>query len=128
VFMSGSAGPETGLATIIRDNNQQLVTPTNPIYGKDTLTIYLTGMGQTSPAIQAGQPAPANPLAAAAIQPAVTLGGTALSVSYAGLVPGEVGLYQINASVPSGVSGGLSVPLVINQGEGSTTVLVRVVD
>jgi len=128
VFMSGSAGPETGLATIFRDNNNQLVTPTNPIYWKDTITIYLTGMGQTSPSIPAGQPAPGNPLATAAIQPSVTLGGTGLPVTYAGLVPGGVGLYQINATVPSGLAGGLSVPLVISQGGASTTLHVRVVN
>ena len=125
VFIGG-----TGLATIVRDDDNQLVTPTNPIHSKDkeTLTIYLTGMGQTSPSIQAGQPAPANPLAAAAVQPTVTLGGSALSVSYAGLVPSEAGVYQINAAVTSDVTSGMSVPIVISQGGAETTVYVRVVD
>jgi uncharacterized protein (TIGR03437 family) len=129
VFISG-AGTSTELATVVRDDNNQLVTPTNPIHrkGKDTVTIYLTGMGQTSPAIQAGQPAPSNPLSAAAIQPTITLGGSALSVSYAGLAPGEVGVNQINAAVPSDVPDGISVPLVITQGGAATTVYVRVVD
>jgi len=128
IFMSGTAGPETGLALVIRDNNNQLVTPTNPLHPKDTVTIYLTGMGQTSPAIPAGQAAPANPLSWASIAPAITLGGAPLSVSYAGLAPGEVGVYQINATVPSGVSTGLAVPLVITQGSGATTLNVRVVN
>jgi uncharacterized protein (TIGR03437 family) len=57
----------------------------------------------------------------------VTLGGVNLSVSYAGLVPGEVGVYQINVTVPSGVPQGLSVPLVINQAGISSSVNVRVV-
>ena len=30
IFRSGTAGPETGLATIVRADNNQLVTPTNP--------------------------------------------------------------------------------------------------
>jgi uncharacterized protein (TIGR03437 family) len=128
VFMSAAAGTETGLATIFRDDNGQLVTPTNPIHPKDTVSIYLTGMGQTTPAIQAGQPAPSKPLAYAAAAPTVTLGGSALAVSYAGLVPGEVGVYQINATVPSGVPTGLSIPLVIGQGGLTTTLSVRVVD
>ncbi len=63
VFMSGSAGPETGLALIFRDDNNQLVTPTNPLHPNDTVTIYLTGMGQTTPAISAGLVAPSSPLA-----------------------------------------------------------------
>ena len=128
VFMSGSAGPQTGLALVVRDNNSQLVTPTNPINPKDTLTIYLTGMGQTAPAILAGQPAPGKPLSWTAVPPVVTLGGAPLSVSYAGLAPGEVGVYQVNATVPSGVPTGLAIPLVITQGGGATTLKVRVVN
>ena len=82
----------------------------------------------TTPAVQTGQPAPNKPLAYAAAAPGVTLGGSALAVSYAGLVPGEVGVYQINATVPSGVPTGLSIPLVIGQGGPATTLSVRVVD
>jgi uncharacterized protein (TIGR03437 family) len=128
VFMSGVAGPQTGLAIIVRDSNSQLVTPTNPIHPKDTVTIYLTGMGQTTAAIQAGVAAPASPLAQAAIQPTITLGGAALTVGYAGLAPDEVGVYQINATVPANVPSGLAVPLVITQDAGTTTQNVRVVD
>jgi uncharacterized protein (TIGR03437 family) len=58
----------------------------------------------------------------------LTLGGASLEVQYAGLVPGEVGVYQINAYVPFGVPQGNSVPLVINQGGSSTTLNVRVVN
>jgi uncharacterized protein (TIGR03437 family) len=128
VFLSGSAGPETGIATIVRADNNQLITPTNPIHPKDTVIIYLTGMGATFPAATAGLPAPSNPLAYAAIPATVTLGGQALNVMYGGLVPGEVGVYQINATVPNNVPLGLSIPLTISQGEGSTTVNVRVVN
>jgi uncharacterized protein (TIGR03437 family) len=127
VFMSAVAGAETGLATIFRDDNGQLVTPTNPIYPKDTLTIYLTGMGLTTPSVGTGQAAPTKPLAYASVQPTLTLGGTALTVTYAGLVPGEVGLYQINATVPASVTEGLAIPLAINQGASTTTLSVRVV-
>ena len=49
-------------------------------------------------------------------------------MSYAGLVPGEAGVYQINAAVPSFVPTGMSVLLVISQGSGSTTVYLRVVE
>jgi uncharacterized protein (TIGR03437 family) len=128
VFQSGAAGPDTGLATIVRANNSQLVTATNPIHPSDTLIIFLTGMGQTTPTVPSGMPSPASPLAVANIAPVVTLGGTSLGVSYAGLVPGEVGVYQINATVPTGVPQGLSIPLNINQGGANTTLNVRVVN
>jgi len=35
VFMTGSAGPQAGLALIVRDDDNQLVTPTNPLHPKD---------------------------------------------------------------------------------------------
>ncbi|HWC99722.1 MAG TPA: hypothetical protein VG456_23340 [Candidatus Sulfopaludibacter sp.] len=129
VFMSGSAGPQTGLATIVRADNNQLITPTNPIHPKDTVVIYLTGMGATFPAQTAGLPAPSDPLAQTTIDTSVTLGGQNLAILYAGLVPDEVGVYQINATVPfSGVPLGLSIPLTITQGSSSTTINVRVVN
>lgn len=116
-------------ATIVRADNGQLVTPTNPIHPKDTIVIYLTGMGGTFPAIDAGLASPYSPLASATIVPKVTLGGAALQVQYAGLTPGTVGLYQINAYVPpSGVPQGLSIPLTIDQGGSETTLDVRVVN
>jgi len=56
------------------------------------------------------------------------LGSSNLSVLYAGLVPGYIsGLYQINATLPGIVTQGDSMPLVISQGGGATTLNVRVV-
>lgn len=127
IFRTGTAGPETGLATITRSDNGQLVTPTNPVHYGDAITIWATGLGRTNPPIDSGMAAPSDPLPAAVIVPALTLGGMTLPVSYAGLVPGAVGLYQINATVPSGVPQGLDIPLVINQGGSTTTLSLRVV-
>ena len=123
VFLSGVAGPETGLATITRADNGELVTPTNPVHPGDSIVIWATGLGRTSPPIDSGMPAPSNPLPSAVIQPVLQLGGVALSVQYAGLVPGAVGLYQINATVPNRCRW-TSIPLVIAQGGSSTTLNV----
>jgi uncharacterized protein (TIGR03437 family) len=127
IFRTGAAGPETGLATITRSDNGEFITPTNPIHYNDSITIWATGLGRTNPPIDSGMAAPADPLPSAVIAPTVLLGGQALRVDYAGLVPGSVGLYQINATVPGGVPQGLEIPLVINQGGNSTTLTVRVV-
>jgi uncharacterized protein (TIGR03437 family) len=128
VFLTGTAGPQTGLATIFRADNGQLVTPTNPLHGGDTVIIYLTGMGPTSPAVQAGMQTPPTLLTSVTQAPTLTLGSSGLSIGYAGLAPGFIsGLYQINATVPGVVTQGDSVPLVISQAGGSTTLNVRVV-
>jgi uncharacterized protein (TIGR03437 family) len=127
VFRTGAAGPDTGLATITRADNGEFITPTNPVHPGDSIVIWATGLGVTSPLIGSGMPGPSNPLANAVILPVVQLGGVALTVQYAGLVPGSVGLDQINATVPNSVPQGLSIPLVITQGGSSTTLDVRVV-
>jgi uncharacterized protein (TIGR03437 family) len=124
IFRTGS---DANLATITRAENGEFVTPTNPIHPGDTITIWATGLGRTSPPIDSGMPAPSDPLPSAVIPATVTIGGTSLNVDYAGLVPGSVGLYQINATVPRSVQQGLELPLVVNQGGMTTTLSVRVV-
>ena len=127
VFLSGVAGPQTNLPTIIRLANGLLATDSNPVHPGDSLVIYLTGLGQTNPAGTTGFPAPGNPLSNALTSTAVTLGGMNLPLTYAGLAPGEVGVNQINLNVPGGVPTGIALPLTITQGTGNVTVSVRVI-
>lgn len=128
VFRSGVAGPVTDIPTIIRDSNGQLVTDSDPVHRNDILVIFLTGLGLTSPAVPTGMPSPLNPLAIALTKPSVTIGGMQLPLSYYGLAPGEVGVYQINVKVPANVPTGLSVPLAISQGNYTSSMPVRVVE
>jgi uncharacterized protein (TIGR03437 family) len=129
VFVSGTAGPITGIPTIVRATNDGLVTASNPIHPNDRITIFLTGMGQTLPGVATGASAPSEPLSNALLPATVTIGGTSLFIDFAGLAPGLVGVYQINALVPfKGVPTGFDIPLTISQGGASTTILVRVVN
>jgi uncharacterized protein (TIGR03437 family) len=127
VFLSAVAGPELGLPTVFRADTGLLATSSDPIHRGDTIVIYLTGMGAVSPLVTNGYPGPSNPLALALAPPTVEIGGTALSVFYAGLAPGEVGVYQINATVPQSVPEGLSLPLTITQGGYTDSQNVRVI-
>jgi uncharacterized protein (TIGR03437 family) len=128
IFQSGAAGPLTGIPVVVKASNQQLVTPANPIHSGDVITIYATGLGSTSPQVEAGLAAPFFPLAVTTIPPDVGLGGVPLAVSYAGLAPGEVGVYQINARAPARAPQGNQVPLTVAQGGVTASVNVRVVD
>lgn len=127
VFRTGTAGPLTGLATVLRHKNNQLVTLSNPIHPEESISIFLTGLGATSPQVEAGSPAPADPPARTLAEPRLTLGDVGLPVTFSGLVPGEVGVYQINATIPYWVPTGMNVPLTISLGGHSTTLGVRVV-
>ncbi|MBI4876254.1 MAG: hypothetical protein HY822_16585 [Acidobacteria bacterium] len=128
VFRNGTAGPDTSVPAVVRAANNQLVTLSNPVHRGDALVIYLTGMGRTTPAVDAGLPAPGDPPASVLIAPEVTLGGVGLPVSFAGLAPGQIGVYQINARVPAWAPAGFAQPLTISQGGGSTSLEVRVVE
>ncbi len=128
IFRSGVAGPVTDIPTVVRDSNNILVTPSNPVHRGDTLVVYLTGMGQTLPAVTSGLPSPSDPPATTLIPPTVTLGGMKLPVVFSGLTPGEVGVYQINLTVPKNAPMGLDMPLSITQNTYTTSVGVRVVE
>ena len=125
---------------IARADGSLLQTGPPPVAG-DILTIYLVGLGTTNPSVPNGQvtPAPAptlrdgvfvdlvfganaGPSVPAMNQPA----GQQAKVTFAGLSPGQIGLYQINVQLPEtfpsipacGVNGDLTVAsnLAINIG------------
>lgn len=126
--LSGVPGPLTGIPVVVKASNQQLVTPANPIHSGDVITINATGLGSTSPQIEAGLTAPFAPPAVTTVFQEMRLGGVPMAVAYAGFAPGEVGVYQINARAPSRAAQGDQVPLTLTQAGVTTSVNVRVVD
>jgi uncharacterized protein (TIGR03437 family) len=127
VFYTAMAGPETGLAALYRAVNGEPVTLANPVHPGDYLVIYATGLGATSPSVATGAAAPGDPLANAIVMPNVQLGGVALPVLFAGLVPGQIGVYQVNVYVPAEVPRGMEIPLVISRPDQDLSFSVRVV-
>src|SRR5204862_1113663 len=70
------------------------VTPGNAVKAGSAVTIFWTGLGEVTPAVQAGNNGPALPGGAATVTPVtVTVGNVNAAVQYAGLAPGMVGLY-----------------------------------
>jgi uncharacterized protein (TIGR03437 family) len=112
---------------VVIDTQGRVVNGNAPAAAGDVVVIYATGLGATVPAAQTGRPAPTSPLAQVTPLPTVTIGGIAGGVQFAGLTPGLVGLYQLNVQVPSGVTAGAAVPLVITQnGVPSSTVTIGI--
>ncbi len=104
---------------IAQDSNYNLLTADAPAHAGDTVVIYATGLGQTSPNPAVGEipsyaasicqlsqttpPTCSSVLAFAALK--VTLNGRAVDpilIKYVGLTPGSAGLYQINLHLPEG--------------------------
>jgi uncharacterized protein (TIGR03437 family) len=65
----------------------------------DTLTLYGIGFGTVTPSILAGQVV--NQLNALTSALTITIGGAPATITYQGLAPGYVGLYQFNVTVPN---------------------------
>jgi uncharacterized protein (TIGR03437 family) len=128
VFQIPSApGATDTIPAVYRTETGLPVTLANPVHKGDLLTIYASGLGPTSPSVEAGSQSP-NPPAQVLNKPVVTLDGATCPVLSAVLVPGQIGVYQINVSVPKGITQGLAIPLSVSQGGSKSTVFVRVVE
>ena len=91
-----------------------LVGSSSPARPGEYLLIYCTGLGAVGTPVKSGDGAPSAPLAHTTNPPAVSIGGLPATVTYSGLAPGFVGLYQINAQAPAGLlTGNQSVQITI---------------
>jgi uncharacterized protein (TIGR03437 family) len=101
--------------------NFQLADTANPAKPGETVLIYCTGLGEVEspPADGAagnGQSTLATPI--------VTIGGSPAVVSFSGVAPGFVGLYQVNAEVPTAAAAGnASVSMTISGGNSNSVLL-----
>jgi uncharacterized protein (TIGR03437 family) len=66
----------------------------------EEVSIFLVGMGSTTPAVASGKASPRVPLATVAQLATVQVDGAPAVVTFQGLTPGQVGLYQMNFRVP----------------------------
>jgi uncharacterized protein (TIGR03437 family) len=105
----------TGQGSIVRSDGVTLAQPGTPASIGETVVIYCTGLGTVTPTVPEGVPAPIPPPLSKTDNPVtVTIGGEVATVNFSGLTPGNPGLYQINAVVPSGIVTGDAVPVVIS--------------
>lgn len=103
VDLVGSQDPE---AAAFHPGTATLADPGHPAVAGEILETYGFGLGPTTPAVGAGAAAPSNPLARAAM-PFVNIDGALAQTTFAGLVPGLAGLYQVNVVVPTGLPAGV---------------------
>ena len=93
-----------------------LVTPSKPAVQGEVIQIFANGLGPVSPQPASGEPGPAaEPLSRSTNSPTATIGGIAAPVGFSGLTPNQVGVYQVNVTVPADAPSGVQ-PLVISVG------------
>jgi uncharacterized protein (TIGR03437 family) len=120
-------GDPSVTASAKRAKKGQFVT----LYGSGTGTRIVSGANNASPiafdGAFDGKAATTSPLITTELKPVATIGGKAAEVAFSGLVPGLVGLWQINARVPADAPSGTSVPVIVRFGDGlSRTVTIAV--
>jgi uncharacterized protein (TIGR03437 family) len=94
-----------------------LVSSASPAKAGETVQIFLTGLGVVNSAVAAGAAGPSSPLATVVNPVDAYIDGTAATVMYQGLAPTLGGLYQLNVTIPSGLSTG-NQPLEISTYDG----------
>jgi uncharacterized protein (TIGR03437 family) len=84
----------------------------NPAHSGESLVLYANGLGPVTNPPASGSPASASPLSTTPT-PVVMIGGQQATVSFSGLAPGFPGLYQVNVTVPPGLTGNQQVTISI---------------
>jgi uncharacterized protein (TIGR03437 family) len=124
-----------GQGVVVFGNTATLVGPVRPGTdwrpGKagDVITIYANGLGAVNPPINDGwnscdqstcKPDLSNlTLRFTTVRPTVKIGNVTApdsSIQFSGLAPQFAGLYQINLTIPSGITPGDNVPIILTMG------------
>ncbi len=130
VFTANSSG--TGPAAALNQNGSPN-SPSNPATRGNTIVLYLTGEGQTSPAGVTGNVTTVSatpPLTPAPLLPiSILIGGQPANYSFAGEAPGFVtGVMQLNVTVPLAAGTGpqsVTVSVGGNQSQSGVTVSLQ---
>lgn len=132
LFSANTSG--SGQGAILIANTAFLAAPAGTYSGSrparpgEFISIYCNGLGTVTYQPPTGFPAPARPLAATVTLPSVTIGGIPAEVSFAGMGPGYIGLYQVNVQVPADVPAGAAIPVSLSIGGATSNTVTIAVD
>ncbi|GEM_PF-2884903 len=114
-FTASQSGAGTA---VLHAADSSLVTSSNPAVAGEFLEIFANGLGALTTPLADG--ATSTVADSAANDVSVTIGGLPVTVSYAGIAPGFVGLNQINVNVPTGLKSGSNALVISVNGVPST--------
>ncbi len=90
----------------------------HPATAGDTITLFATGLGTVNPPPLDGANS-SDTMRMTTSVPSVQIGGVGAQVSFSGLSPQFVGIYQLNVVIPGGVTTGSAVPVQVQTMDGS---------
>ncbi len=91
---------------IAHTSDFSLVTEAKPAAAGEPLSLFVTGLGPTRPAVDPGAPFPSSPQAAVIAPIQVTVNGRPADVLGAVGIPDRTDTYQVNIRVPAGTASG----------------------
>jgi uncharacterized protein (TIGR03437 family) len=127
IFTFTPTGSTQTLGEFLHGKDSSFVTAQSPALPGEALILQAAGLGPTNPSVPTGVAAPGSPSpATTTVQPTVSVGCQQATVSFSGLTPGIVSLYQVNFTIPASAPGGnLPVTLTIGgQTSNSVTLVV----
>ena len=120
--------PASGAGAVLHASDYSLVTGSSPARPGESLLIYCTGLGPLSTSVKSGELAPSiDPLAQTTVLPTVTIAGLPATVTYSGLAPGLVGLYQVTVQAPAALPTGNQPVQITTGGVVSNTAMIAAV-
>ena len=108
-----------GFVTATRQKEGTAVTQAAPARPGEAISVYLTGMGLGDINVESGAGGPLEPASNVILPPAVTLDSIPAVLSFAGLAPGQPGIYRIDLKVPDKAPSG-ELTLQVTQGGASS--------
>jgi uncharacterized protein (TIGR03437 family) len=115
---------------VVTDAAYNVVDATHPIKAGSTVVFWALGLGATNPSIADGEAAPPSPpvrvTALVSVQFGLEFFVNSTTPSFAGLSPGSLGLYQVNATVPASTPAGTVSAWLQVAGVKSNSVMIAV--
>ena len=99
-----------------------------PVNRGEQIAIFGTGLGPVTNMPATGAAASDDPLSETTTQPQVTVGGVPATVTFSGLAPGFVGLYQINVEILEGTPSGDAIEVVVTIGGVSSNIVTIAIE
>ena len=99
-----------------------------PAAAGSVIQVYASGLGAVNPQVSQGTPAPNSPLSLVTGRVTAAIAGVPADVSFAGLAPGMIGVYQVNITVPAKLPSGTARLVVYVDGiasQNAVTVQLR---
>lgn len=117
IFVGGAGSP-----VIVDYQTSGLVTASQPAKTGDVLIIYASGLGPIADPPPSGTATPTSQLFPLAVPLTVAFGSQTVTADFAGLAPGLIGVYQVNATVPTTLSPGQTTLQLTVSGASSNVV------